>query len=344
MVYEITLERNWLWPLIFIFSGLISGIIFQKFLLPRLKRMVSQTKWERDDIALDAISKYIILWFALFGFYAAAFTAPISISTFKVIETVLFIVAAFSVTLVLAKIATDFVTFYARKREGVFQATSMFMLIINAVTLIAGILIILKALRIDLTPIIAALGIGSIAVALAIQEPLGNFFSGLHIIASSQIRPGDYLKLDTGDEGQVKDISWRSTTMQTPSNNVILVPNKTLASAIVTNYHLMEMQMSVSVDVGVSYKSDLEEVEHITLEVARSVMKEAVGGVPDFNPILRYKKFGDFSIDFTVIMRAADYNQQYRIRHEFIKRLFKRYRQEGIEIPYPIRRIYLNDD
>jgi small-conductance mechanosensitive channel len=337
------LESDWLWPLIFIVSGLIAGVIFKNLIFPRLRTLASQTKWEGDDIALAIVAKYTTLWFALAGFYAAAIAAPLSESVTIAVKTILFVIAAFSVTIALAKVATELVTQFARKQEGAFQATSMFKLMINSVTLIIGILIILKALRIDITPFLAALGIGSIAIALAIQDPLANFFSGLHIIASSQIRTGDYIKLDSGDEGVVTDISWPRTTIQTPSNNIILVPNKTLASAIVTNYHLQETQMSVLVDLGVSYDSDLEEVERITLDVAQDVMRDGAGGVPDFEPKLRYKNFGDSSIDFTVILRAADFNQQYLIRHEFIKRLFKRYGQEGIEIPYPIRTVYFKD-
>jgi small-conductance mechanosensitive channel len=335
------LESNWLWPMIFAVSGYISGHIFEKFVLPWLEKLVDHTKRICGDIVFAAIAKYTVLWFSLAGCYAAVAVAPLSESITSVLKTALLVVAALSVTLALARIATDIVTNYARKEEGAFQATSMFKLMINALTVIIGILIILAALHINITPVLAALGVGSIAVALAIQEPLGNFFSGLHIIASSQIRTGDYLKLDSGDEGVVTDISWRSTTMLSPSNNIILVPNKTLASAIVTNYHLREKETSVTVDMGVSYDSDLDLVERVTLEVAREVMREAAGGVPEFEPKLRYKNFGDSSVDFTVILRASEYGEQFPIKHEFIKRLFKRYGQEGIDIPYPIRTVFL---
>lgn len=341
MAFEALLESNWFWPVIFSVSGLISGLIFKKFVIHWLEKLADHTRGMGGDIVFAAISKYAVLWFSLAGFYLAVVSAPLSESVASAFKTGLLVIAALSVTLALAGIARDMVTNYARKQGCAFQATSMFKLMINAAALIIGILVILKALEINITPILAALGVGSIAVALAIQEPLGNFFSGLHIIASSQIRTGDYLKLDSGDEGVVTDISWRSTSMLSPSNNIILVPNKTLASAIVTNYHLREKETSVTVDVGVSYDSDLDLVERVTLEVAREVMRDAAGGVPEFEPTLRYKNFGDSSIDFTVILRASEYGQQFPIKHEFIKRLFKRYGQEGIDIPYPIRTVFI---
>ncbi|NPV61068.1 MAG: mechanosensitive ion channel [Methanotrichaceae archaeon] len=112
---------------------------------------------------------------------------------------------------------------------------------------------------------------------------------------------------------------------------------------IITNYRLLETQMSLLVDVGVSYDSNLDDVERITLDVARDVMKDVPGGIPEFKPLLRYKNFGESSIDLTVILRVADYAQQFPVRHEFMKQLFKRYGQEGIEIPYPIRTVYFKE-
>ena len=105
------------------------------------------------------------------------------------------------------------------------------------------------------------------------------------------------------------------------------------------NYYLPDREMAVLVDLGVHYKSDLEKVEKITCEVAKSVMTEVSGGVAYFEPFIRYYTFGDSSTKFTVILRAKEFVDQYLIKHEFIKRLHKRYIREGINIPYPIRAI-----
>jgi small-conductance mechanosensitive channel len=339
--YDVFLASLWIWPLILIFSGIIGGAIFGRFVLPKLIGVASRTKWEADDIILASLKRYFVLWFALAGFWGAIFTAPIPETVRKVLGTIWFLIAAFSVVFAFAQAGTDILTFYAKRRKGILPATTMFRLLIFTVAIVLGIMIILKALKIDLTPMLAALGIGGLAVALALQDPLGNFFSGLHILASSEIRPGDYLKLDSGDEGFVKDISWRTTTIRTLSDNTILVPNLKLSQSIITNYHLNEQQLSVPVDLGVSYDSDLDTVEQITLEVARAVLKDTPGGVPEFEPLLRFTGFGDSSIDFRVSLRVIDFNYQYPLRHEFIKRLHKRYEEMGIEIPYPKRDLYI---
>jgi small-conductance mechanosensitive channel len=199
--------------------------------------------------------------------------------------------------------------------------------------------VILNTLGISITPILATLGVGGLAVALALQETLSNLFSGFHILMARQIRIGDYVKLETGEEGYVIDINWRTTKIKMLPNNVVLIPNAKLAQAIIVNYYLPEKEMAVLVNLGVHYKSDLKKVEKITCEVAREVMKEVSGGVPEFEPFIRYNTFADFRINFTVILRAREYVDQYLIKHEFIKRLHERYNKENINIPYPIRAI-----
>ncbi|MFA5199637.1 MAG: mechanosensitive ion channel family protein, partial [Candidatus Omnitrophota bacterium] len=192
---------------------------------------------------------------------------------------------------------------------------------------------------VSITPILATLGVGGLAVALALQDTLTNLFAGFHITVANQIRVGDYIKLETGEEGYVVDINWRSTKIKMLPNNIVLIPNDKLNKAIVTNYYLPDKEMAVLVDLGVHYKSDLEKVEKITCEVAKSIMAEVNGGVTYFEPFIRYHTFGDSSIKFTVILRAKEFVDQYLIKHEFIKRLHKRYNKEGINIPYPIRAI-----
>jgi len=333
----------WIWSLIFIFSGIVVGAIFKKVILPKLIKIASRTQFGGDDIILKSLRRYVFLWFVLAGFLGAIYAAPIPESVQKVLETIWFLIAGFSVVIAFAQTGTDLLTFYAQRRKGILQATTMFKVLIFTVTIVLGIFIIFKALNIDLTPMVAALGIGGLAVALALQDPLGNFFSGLHILASSEIRPGDYLKLDSGNEGFVTDISWRTATIRTLSNNTILVPNLKLSQSIITNFTLNEQQLSVPVELGVSYDSDLEKVEKITLDVARHVLKEVPGGVPEFEPIMQFTRFGDSSIDFKITLRARDFNCQYSLKHEFIKKLHKRYDEEDIEIPYPVRSIYIRE-
>jgi len=204
---------------------------------------------------------------------------------------------------------------------------------------ILGILLIFYSLNIQITPLFATLGVGGLAVALALQGTLADLFAGFYISASKQIRIGDWIKLESGEEGYVTDITWRATQIRMMPNNLVLVPNDKLAKAIVTNYYFPEKEMALRLYLGVHYSSDLDKVERVTCEVAKEVMMEIQGGVPEFEPYIRYQTFGDFSINLMVVLKIKEVFDRHLITHEFIKRLHKRYKTEDIVIPFPIRAI-----
>jgi small-conductance mechanosensitive channel len=341
---DFSIDTRWILPLILVVGGIPAGLITEKIILLKLKRMASKTKWEADDVIFKSLRGATTLWFVIAGVYLAIQAVPMSGNFKETSKPIFEVIAILSVTLVLARVSAGFINLYSEKAQGVLPSTSIFTNLAYALIFIIGGLITLSSLGVEITPILTALGVGGLAVALALQETLSNLFSGLHIIASRQVRPGDYVMLDSGVEGHVTDISWRNTTIRALPNNIVVIPNSKLASAVVTNYDLIEKQMSVLVQVGVSYDSDLERVEEVTVDVARETMREVEGGVPEHEPFIRYHTFGDSSINFTVILRAREFVDQYPVKHEFIKRLHKRYKEEGIEIPFPIRTVYMKQE
>ena len=328
-------------PLALIAGGLLVGIIFDKIILKRLRKVAVKTKWEGDEIIVSALSRMTILWFVVAGIYGAANSIPMRPTHLSILHKTLLVIVIFSATVVLARISVGFVNLYAARVKGVLPSTSIFVNLTKLLVFLVGVLIILQTLGISVTPILTALGIGGLAVALALQDTLSNLFSGLHIIVSRQVRPGDYVRLDSGEEGYVADITWRNTTIRTLPNNMVVVPNSRMASSVVTNFFLPEKEMVFFIEVGVSYECDLDKAEQVTTETAKEVMKEVSGGVPQFEPFIRYHSFGDYSVKFTVILRAREFTDQGLIKHEFIKRLHERYRKEGIQIPFPTRTLYM---
>lgn len=180
---------------------------------------------------------------------------------------------------------------------------------------------------------------GSLAVALALQSTLANLFSGFYLLLDKPVKAGDFIKLESGEEGYVDAIGWRSTRIRMLANNTIVLPNSKLSETQVLNYYLPEPECAVLVQVGVDYASDLEKVEKVTIEVARGIQKEVEGAVTGFEPFIRYHTFADSSINFTVILRAKEFTANYLMKHEFIKRLHARYLKEGIVIPFPQRTV-----
>jgi small-conductance mechanosensitive channel len=211
--------------------------------------------------------------------------------------------------------------------------------------IIIGILIVLDTLNISISPILATLGIGSIAVALALQDTLANFFSGLYITADQPIRIGDYIKLDTGEQGYVIDIGWRSTRIRELPNNVIVIPNQKLSQSIIKNYYLPEKRMALLMSIGVSYGSDTRKVEKILVEVAKESAKDIDGLLAEPEPFVRFiPGYGDSSLDFTLICQVREFVDQYYVQHELRHRIFERFKEEGIEIPFPQRTLHVGDE
>lgn len=243
-------------------------------------------------------------------------------------------------TLVLMRVAGGLVR-RSVAASAALPSASILVNITRVAVLIIGGLTVLSVLDVSITPIITALGVGGLAVALALQDTLGNLFAGLQIVASKQIRPGDYLMLDTTQEGTVADIAWRTTTLRTQAGNLVIVPNAKLANAIVTNYRLPADPLAVYIEFGVPYDADLGRVEELSLAVADEVMAEFQPELADEPPIFRFRALADSSITCLQVLRVAEYAEQHPIRSAFIHRLHDRFVAEEMHFPFPTRTVHV---
>lgn len=334
---------GWLLALSFALGGFVLGLFLERVVLRRLVRISESSKWEGMEVIIGALRNMVLFWATLAGLYLTATSLHFP-SFWNGLQQKLFLIAViFSVTIVLVRLTDGMVVYYTKNLQGILPQSSIFRNLLKILIFVLGILIILGSLGISVAPVLTALGVGGLAVALALQDTLSNLFSGIQIILSKQTKVGDYVELEPGKEGYVEDINWRNTTIRTLPNNRIIIPNSKLTTATITNYHQPQKELSVLVPIGVSYTSDLAQVERVTVETARQVMAQVNGGIPEFDPFIRYHTFADFSINFSVILRAREFTDQYLIKHEFVKALMHRYRQEGIEIPFPIRTVYLHE-
>jgi small-conductance mechanosensitive channel len=345
MVEETTRTTDYLsilQPVLLFLGVVLVGVIIERVLLVWLKLLVKRTRWEFDNIVLNAIRRTTIFWSILLATYLTMLSVEVSSTIARYVRSILLVLLILSITFALIRVGNDMIQVYSGK--GNLPSLSIIRNIIRVVLFLIGVLTILALLGIPISPALAALGVGGLAVSLALQGTLTNLISGIQLIVDRQIRTGDYVQLSTGEEGYIRDISWRTTQIQQLANNLVIVPNATLASATIVNFYLPEQELSVLFQVGVSYDSELEQVERVTIEVAKEVMQEVQGGVPENDPFIRYHTFDSSSINFTVILRGQQFVDQYMLKHEFVKRLHQRYRQEGIVIPFPIRTIYAGGD
>jgi small-conductance mechanosensitive channel len=340
MDWEVT--KKYLIPLGIVVVCLALGWVFQKLITAILHKAAKKTRAKWDDVVTRSLRGVVLLWFLLAGVEIALKAVVIPPDAARPLNKALAVLIIFSVVMFFVRLASGIASLYFDRQTAV--PTSIIRSISSGFVYLIGFLVILDFLGVSITPILTAMGVGGVAVALALQDTLSNLFAGIHILMTKQIRSGDYIKLENGGEGTVADITWRNVTIRALSNNLVIVPSNKLASSIVTNFHLPDTEISVLMSVGVSYDSDLRRVETVVREVAAEVMKETPGGVPGFEPLIRYHTFGDSSINFSVILRGREYVDQYLIKHEFVKRLHERFKAEGIKIPFPARRVFFQGE
>jgi small-conductance mechanosensitive channel len=308
-------------------------------------RWAERTTTQLDDLVVSSLRSPSIFWAIALGIYLGVAFSDLPERYIFYISRTIHVIIILSVTIAASNLSGRIFKSYIRQSNLPLPTTGLAYGLLKAVIIIIGLLIILSVLGISITPLITALGVGGLAVALALQDTLANLFAGIHILVEKSVRVGDFVKLETGQEGYVQDISWRTTQVRMLPNNMVVIPNSKLAQSVITNYYLPEKRMSLLIPIGVSYSSDPEQVERILVEEAKKGTADIPGLLADPEPFVRFiPGFGDSSLDFTLICQVKEFVDQYFAQHELRKRIFKRFKAEGIEIPFPHRTVYLREE
>jgi len=306
-----------------------------------LQRLAHRTATDIDDLLLESVRPHVPFWFLLLGVVIGARAAGIRPGAMPWVDrgvTVLFIL---SISMAIAAFAARWIARGGGGDEAGRRTTTLTEGMVRFAIISIGAMVALNTVGVSITPILTALGVGSLAVALALQPTLTNLFAGMQISLNRRVRVGDFIELEGGQSGVIADITWRTTQLHEMSGNTIVVPNAKLVDAIVRNYNLPDPEMGFGVPVAVGYGSDLARVEQIILEEAREVMRTEPGAAPGFEPLARVTSFGDDGVKFNVILRAASPPDRFVLIHELLKRLHARFKAEGIDIPFPQRVVHV---
>jgi len=336
---------NILIPLGIALLSIIILLILRNISFRLLHRWAMKTDTEVDNIIIKSFKIPSLYWCIAIGLYVGIGISGLPDKYVFYIGKAIHVIVILSIAIASANLSGKVFTHYIQKSNLPIPTTGLAYGILKGTILILGILITLSVIGISITPLITALGVGGIAVALALQDTLANLFAGIHLLIEKSIRVGDFVRLETGQEGYVEDITWRTTRIRMLPNNMVIIPNNKLSQSIVTNYYLPEKRMSLLIPVGVSYSSDPERVERILVEEAKKAVGDIQGLLGDPEPFVRFiPGFGESSLDFTLICQVREFVDQYVAQHELRKRIFRRFKQEGIEIPFPHRTVYLREE
>ena len=320
------------------------GYVARRLLLRALATWNAKTQSRTGLILADSVRGPVLIWILILAVHLALQSSALPARFTNWTTEPLRVLFILSLTLMGMRFAGELIRYHGAQIPGATPVTTLSQTLAQLTVLIIGMLIILNQLKISITPILTALGVGGLAVALAMQDTLSNLFAGFYVAVARQVRLGDYIKMDGGPEGYVTDISWRSTTIQTLGNNLVFVPNSKLAQAIVTNYYLPEKRLPVQLPVSVSYDADPRQVERILLDVARAVARDTPAMLAEPAPSVSWDPgFGDSWLGLSLNYSVADFAAQYTVRNELRQRIFGRFREEGIRMPYPTRTIFLHE-
>lgn len=330
---------------LFLFLWLVVGSSIILAVTSAVRRHAVHTRTDLDNLIVKALRiPFLILW-SLLGLYIFAVGFDLFSRTWELRATVLLLIfMAFIAAHAVVRLCLGFLERRAKQRPAFrgMQGILSFLLRLGLYSL--ALLLVLDHLGMEITPLLGAFGIGGLAVALALQDTLANFFAGIYLTIDRPLHEGDYLEIDGGTFGTIRgfvvEIGWRSVRLRELSNNIFVVPNGRLASGIIKNYDMPQGEMSVVVQASVAYGSDLPHVEQVVVDVARQCQESVTGAVTTHEPFVRFHTFGDNGIHFSTILRVKTFVDQYLLTHEFLKRLDVRFREEDIVVPFPQRTLH----
>ncbi len=335
-----TLWDYW-WALVIFFATLVILKFIQLVILVRLKKFAQKTITEIDDTVIAIFGSVKPLLYFLVSVFVAIKYLSLPDLVGKVVYVLLVVVAVYEVVRAFEKVLDYWLYRQMQKNENgnAEQSKSMMRilkLIAQVVLWIIALLMILSNLGINITSLVASLGIGGIAVALALQNVLSDLFSSFSIFIDKPFEAGDYIQVGT-DSGTVERIGMKTTRIKTLQGEELVISNKELTTARVQNFKRMEKRRE-AVTLGVTYETSKEKLEKIPVLVKKVVDEVELATFDRCH----FSTYGDFSLNFDIIyfIDEPDYRLYMDVKERVNLGIFEAFAKEGIEFAYPTQLVY----
>jgi small-conductance mechanosensitive channel len=314
----------------------------KRLLFQMLDRLAGRTSTDLDDTLIGALQWPARYWVVLVALVVAVTDLDerdVPVRVAHALSNVVFILLVISVTLAIARVSILLLQHSMRRSSSGIQITTLTRTLIRVFWGVPATLIVLRQVfSFEITPWLATLGVGGIAVSLALKDTLANVFSGFYVSLSGQLKKGHYIKLDSGVEGYVEDIQWRVTTLRTTSNTLVLIPNSKLSEAVVTNFSALAKPFTVTINYSVDYSTDLDLLDRVVMEEVKAGVGEIPGLLAQPDAVNRLAPgFGDSALNFSLYVPATSLDAQWAVADLLRRRLLKRFRAENISIAPPAR-------
>jgi MscS family membrane protein len=323
--------------------------IVRVFVLRHLKNLAKKSKSKTDDAIIETLEKPIIRFLTLIGLKIGITVLPFSEKILVVLHQIvnsflIFIAALFLMSIVKTSLSI-WGKRWAEKTDSSIDDDLLPLLVksSNVVFIILGVIFVLKEWNIDVTGLLAGVGIVGLALGFALKDSLANIFGGISIILDKTFKVNDVVKLEDGNMGKIMDIGLRSTKIKTWDNELLIIPNGNLANSTIQNYKKPDLSVRGEVLFGVVYGTDVDKVKKVvtaTLKRIPKVIKNDKG-----KPIqVVFLKMGDFALEFTARFWVKDYNDKFLTKIKATEEIYKDLNKNKIGIPFPTRTLYLRKE
>ncbi|TGK07807.1 mechanosensitive ion channel family protein [Leptospira semungkisensis] len=333
---RLILESHWILGLASVASGILLGYLFGGFIVPRLARSLTKDALDTEHPLYLALLSFVRLLFLIFGLYTALRVVPLGPDTKENFSLYLKVFSILIFTVSLARVGSGAFALYSTKTEGLLPSASILNNIVRMLIFSTGALVALQTLGISVTPALTALGVGGLAFALGLQETLSSLFAGLGVLLGKKVSVGDYISLETGEEGLVEDINWRTTSLKKGNGSTIIIPNAKMSKTTFTNYSLPNSGLWITIEFSVDPRIETPKLEEVVLDSARQASDQIYPKKEFGSQVnLIYKSLGSTNMDLAVNISVQDIKHSQQIRSFFIKSLHSKFKSEGIGIVSP---------
>lgn len=312
------------------------------FLFSQVFTKTKGAKKDVDNEIVKALNMLIFYSVILLGVYESftyiAIFTQFSGEFSKIIKSAAIIVWMFAFSNLVSSLVMRFGHKFGQKASSSDEEfLPLFRKVSKILIYFVGIMIMLRIWNLDITPFLASAGIAGFIVAFAAQDTISHLFGGVSIYFDKPFKVGDRVQLESGEIGDVLEIGIRSTRIKTFDETVVIMPNSKIANSKIINYNLPKSKIKCKITIGVSYDSDIDKVKSVLLDIAKNTEDVA----KDPAPSVYFSEFGEYDLKFLIITWVAGPNQQFDAKTRMNEAILKRFRQEGIQIPYPTRDINL---
>ena len=323
-------------------AWLVAGLVLQQIISILLRNAATKNQ-SRANQALVVAARGSIAWIGgIIGMWAAVANIRLMnardeglIAFFDNSHGILQAITIAIITFFLARVANRFISAYTARDNVKVPSSSIFGNIVAAVVWALGITsaVVVTGSANSLTPLLGALGVSGLAVGLALQPTLDNMFSGIQILASGQIEPGDFVRLESGEEGVVEDVTWRNTTIRRITSELVIVPNSNLARSQVINFSRNADALNLVIPTSVSYENDIEQVIEIMRTTATDLMERSHYSHKEQDPRIIVTGNSERCISLATILPIVAFEKRGAITSEYLEEVQRRFKQEGITQP-----------